>query len=1076
MSSEHGITNDPEMEKLGANEAATHASSWWSKISKAAKSDGRCLDCTWDDRDDLDLLPDEMEVKPEPDTCRDTLKITVTHSSKSDRQMYGRFRSNFSVDSVAVVGGIIPGAFQLNSPKWRSILVACEGLIKDHSRMTLLRTSAWGEFWMTVAAACDGLVIVPRAQWQFVEIARVKEGYYGRGFRRMLEVFELGVYRERIDKCSDAMSAGGKEVWLEGCAIVAEMGREYPLPYARVLKSTGVGKALRKFLKVGAAKFGPDSQVTSVLERWRHGVELGRIARGVGPGSEAARYAWSTVKAASSAGSGVNGRPSEGLGGGDADAATCDISGASPEDAAGTFHEQGVVYHPDPVLTVGEVEGLRKMASKAFDDLMSEQLTPRGLTLEDEFDFNEVRHRPGNRLDNRYKVDVGVVTGNAKIMDYVKRVFGASDAGTVEVLYAGVVHAWGREEGKEPDVQVWHRDGPTLLGGGEKGRGHITHCLNLFIPLVDVGKENGATEFVPTTHNDPSFHSLTPSVIKHAEVDQLSLPDLAIKPSLSAGGFLMFDIRTLHRGGANYTREGRDVVYVTFAWNWWRDIHMFDSRSLIESEGEGLWRDFVNQVGGGEGGVKTEFGEEVGHPHFTRKWRTMLVEGWREGGEGRRMARVNVEGCRNFLRMVRSKGRARGVVTKKEEKDFTDLTEDYTDVRVLYGCLNDILKEVMMELGFEGDKIGVGVTTMIACIKGEGGDRGRGIEENFTNWYHGGMVGEGEEGGWGRRARLIKSVRQTNASVSDKTLLLVFSSLGSGLVRPEWGGTLGAVGAFEPESTFDVVHVMDPGYSWWNTGAGTGWDMGEWYEGEVREIIEGGGYGKVAMLGDSMGGAGALRFSGLADFTLAFTPQVDLRGYKAVKREDFGEERKVLFKEKLVAVVGGGEGDVEIHYGEDCVEDVRQIGCIEGEVKREGVRFVKHPYDGHELSIELRKRGELKDVVGRWIRKVQGIQSEEEILEEKMAKMPILEVGTKVGVYYDRYHIGEVVEVNRKDRKILVKYKEKGDEYWEDYPSKVEDDIRVIEEEDYWKVGFRLLKEVEGEVEVEVEGEDVVQS
>ena len=114
----------------------------------------------------------------------------------------------------------------------------------------------------------------------------------------------------------------------------------------------------------------------------------------------------------------------------------------------------------------------------------------------------------------------------------------------------------------------------------------------------------------------------------------------------------MFDIRTLHRGGANYTREGRDVVYVTFAWNWWRDIHMFDSRSLIESEGEGLWRDFVNQVGGGEGGVKTEFGEVVGHPHFTKKWRTMLVEGWREGGEGRRMARVNVVGCRNFLRMV----------------------------------------------------------------------------------------------------------------------------------------------------------------------------------------------------------------------------------------------------------------------------------------------------------------------------------------------------------------------------------------------------------------------------------------
>ena len=36
-----------------------------------------------------------------------------------------------------------------------------------------------------------------------------------------------------------------------------------------------------------------------------------------------------------------------------------------------------------------------------------------------------------------------------------------------------------------------------------------------------------------------------------------------------------------------------------------------------------------------------------------------------------------------------------------------------------------------------------------------------------------------------------------------------------------------------------------------------------------------------------MGGAGALRFCHLANFTLSFTPQIDLVGYEAVKRSDF---------------------------------------------------------------------------------------------------------------------------------------------------------------------------------------------
>ena len=49
---------------------------------------------------------------------------------------------------------------------------------------------------------------------------------------------------------------------------------------------------------------------------------------------------------------------------------------------------------------------LKEMADKSLNSLVS---TPRDLSLESEFDYQEVRHRPGNRLDNRIGLDASLV-------------------------------------------------------------------------------------------------------------------------------------------------------------------------------------------------------------------------------------------------------------------------------------------------------------------------------------------------------------------------------------------------------------------------------------------------------------------------------------------------------------------------------------------------------------------------------------------------------------------------------------------------------------------------------------------
>ena len=95
-----------------------------------------------------------------------------------------------------------------------------------------------------------------------------------------------------------------------------------------------------------------------------------------------------------------------------------------------------------------------------------------------------------------------------------------------------------------------------------------------------------------------------------------------------------------------------------------------------------------------------------------------------------------------------------------------------------------------------------------------------------------------------------------------------------------------------------------------------------------------------------------------------------------------------------------------------------------------------------------------------------GETKEKEIQEEARRKVKLLPVGTCVGVYYDKYHLGEVMDVDEKERKILVKYSPNNDEYWEDYPAVVEDDIRVISREDF-ECGVDLKRDEGGEEEGE---------
>lgn len=82
------------------------------------------------------------------------------------------------------------------------------------------------------------------------------------------------------------------------------------------------------------------------------------------------------------------------------------------------------------------------------------------------------------------------------------------------------------------------------------------YYFTVLIPLVQITKENGPTQFIKGSH-------------KHSIVDENKAELYA--PLLSPGDIVIFDGRTLHQGSANNTAQERVIAYITFVANWYHD-------------------------------------------------------------------------------------------------------------------------------------------------------------------------------------------------------------------------------------------------------------------------------------------------------------------------------------------------------------------------------------------------------------------------------------------------------------------------------------------------------------------------
>jgi len=90
--------------------------------------------------------------------------------------------------------------------------------------------------------------------------------------------------------------------------------------------------------------------------------------------------------------------------------------------------------------------------------------------------------------------------------------------------------------------QPHHADGPHLTKTYQPA-----HCLNVFLPLVDITRANGGTQMTPRSHKN------------------YDCPEPQITLLAKSGQAVLFDYRLKHRGLGNSSTAPRPVIYLTYA-------------------------------------------------------------------------------------------------------------------------------------------------------------------------------------------------------------------------------------------------------------------------------------------------------------------------------------------------------------------------------------------------------------------------------------------------------------------------------------------------------------------------------
>lgn len=240
------------------------------------------------------------------------------------------------------------------------------------------------------------------------------------------------------------------------------------------------------------------------------------------------------------------------------------LSDISVSVAASILNREGVVLLKN-ALDPEVVDAAADAVAASFDRCQV-GLKDRGLRLREPFAFAEIAHRSKLRFDMQLADAVPALPDGLVRTPPWEPLLHKVLGDDCTDLFQGAVIAEPGAADQQP-----HMDGGHLFQGTHayEQAQNPCHCLNVFVPLVDVTEELGPTEFWPGSHvlakASAAFASATPSVSLAGQ----------------RGDAIVFDYRVVHRGRANEGDASRPVLYLTSSRSWFRDAQNFPAERLL---------------------------------------------------------------------------------------------------------------------------------------------------------------------------------------------------------------------------------------------------------------------------------------------------------------------------------------------------------------------------------------------------------------------------------------------------------------------------------------------------------------
>jgi hypothetical protein len=350
--------------------------------------------------------------------------LILSEDAKQDRHLYHTFRSQFGLDVSFVSWADLHNEFEMG--KWRAVLSACEGRVQWYNMMYLLRADASKSYVeqkddVGPDGHSDGLLLVPRIQWLMIEIARNREGLND-GLHLHAQTAAVKQLKQEIAEC--ALTEEDNAPML--LSLLAALAAHPVLPEP-VLRKTRIGRTLTQKLHAHPSE-AVSAAARKLTTQWKHAVTLEKMSAKGGDAGEAAAFALAALRCGAGSAPSPAAAPSNGRGAaapsGKGSAATA-IPAVVPEAellltptpqerrtgtlsdtglaAAHTRFEQHGVIAMHGVVPEAFLKHCVTDVDRCLDSLVS-KLADHGLGLHDKYDFEEVRQRPGGRVDSRYEV------------------------------------------------------------------------------------------------------------------------------------------------------------------------------------------------------------------------------------------------------------------------------------------------------------------------------------------------------------------------------------------------------------------------------------------------------------------------------------------------------------------------------------------------------------------------------------------------------------------------------------------------------------------------------------------------